>query len=148
MIEMRRAEQADIPGLTALLKILFSIEKDFTFNEAKQRKGLQMVINDEHGCVLLAEHNGTIIGMCSGQLTISTAEGGPALLVEDVVVAEEWRARGIGRRLMDEISGWGRLAGASRLQLLADKSNTRALGFYMNTGWRSTQLICLRKYVN
>ena len=148
MIEMRRAEQADIPGLTALLKILFSIEKDFTFNEAKQRKGLQMVINDEHGCVLLAEHNGTIIGMCTGQLTISTAEGGPALLVEDVVVAEEWRARGIGRRLMDEISRWGRLAGAFRLQLLADKSNTRALGFYMNTGWRSTQLICLRKYVN
>jgi GNAT superfamily N-acetyltransferase len=146
MIGIRRAEQDDIPHLTALLKILFSIEEDFTFDEAKQSKGLHMLINDEHGCVLAAEHDGTIIGMCTGQLTVSTAEGGPALLVEDVVVAEGWREQGVGRRLMDEMSKWALMMGASRLQLLADRTNIKAIGFYMNTGWRSTQLICLRKY--
>lgn len=148
MVNIRQAQQYDIPQLTALLKILFSIEKDFTFNEAKQRKGLQMIINDEQGCVLAAEHDGSIIGMCTGQLTVSTAEGGPALLVEDVVVTEQWRSQGVGRRLMDKMSEWARLAGTTRLQLLADKSNAQALGFYMNTGWRHTQLICLRKHVD
>ena len=147
MISIRQAEQADIPSLTALLKILFSIEKDFIFNEVKQRKSLQKLIGNERCSVLVAEHAGNIIGMCTGQLTVSTAEGGPALLVEDVVVAEDWRSKGVGSRLMDEMSRWALQAGVSRLQLLADRTNSRALGFYMNTGWRSTKLICLRKQV-
>jgi ribosomal protein S18 acetylase RimI-like enzyme len=145
MIEIRQAKQADIPHLTGLLKVLFSIEKDFTFNETKQRTGLQQLIDNNRSCVFVAEHDGNIIGMCTGQLTISTAEGGPSLLVEDVVVAKEWRSQGVGRQLMDELSKWARLAGAARHQLLADKSNVRALDFYINTGWRSTELICLRK---
>jgi len=147
-INIRQALPDDIPRLAALLKVLFSIEEDFTFNEAKQGTGLQQLINSDHGSVLVAEHTGNIVGMCTGQLTVSTAEGGPALLVEDVVVAEEWRSQGVGRRLMDEMSKWALLAGATRLQLLADKANTRALGFYMNSGWKSTQLICLRKQLN
>ncbi len=147
MIEIRQAEQADIPQLTELLKVLFSIEKDFIFNEEKQRKGLQLLIDDERSSVFAAEHAGDIIGMCTGQLTVSTAEGGPSLLVEDVVVAKERRSQGVGRRLVEELSEWARHRGVSRFQLLADKANTKALGFYMNTGWRSTQLICLRKQV-
>ncbi len=148
MIEIRQASLDDIPHLTTLLKILFSIEEDFTFNEAKQRSGLQQIIDNELSCVFVAEHGGSIIGMCTGQLTVSTAEGGPALLVEDVVVAEEWRSQGIGRRLMDEIYRWGLQMRVSRLQLLADKANTHALGFYRSIGWTTTQLICLRKRIN
>lgn len=143
---IREAREEDIPSLTELLRILFSIEKDFTFDEEKQRRGLQMLIDDERGTVLAAEQNGDIIGMCTGQLTVSTAEGGSALLVEDVVVAKEWRSQGIGRQLMDEIGKWGQQAGASRLQLLADKTNIKAIGFYMNTGWQYTQLVCLRRH--
>lgn len=146
-ITIRQANSDDIAHLTALLRILFSFEKDFTFNEAKQRRGLQHMIDNEHGCIFVAEHAGNIIGMCTGQLTVSTAEGGPALLVEDVVVAEEWRSHGVGRRLMDELTRWAYKSGATRMQLLADKSNTGALGFYADTGWKSTQLICLRKLI-
>ncbi len=147
MISVRKAQKDDIPHLATLLKILFSIEEDFTFNETKQRMGLQQLIDSESGCVLVAEHPGNIIGMCTGQLTVSTAEGGSALLVEDVVVAEEWRKQGVGRRLMDELGRWARSSGATRMQLLADRSNTGALGFYEHTDWKSTHLICLRKHI-
>jgi len=37
-----------------------------------------MMLNNERGCVLAAEVNGQVIGMCSGQLTVSTEEDGPA----------------------------------------------------------------------
>ena len=145
MYDIRQASQNDIPHLTVLLKLLFSFEEDFTFNEAKQRRGLQQMIDNEHSCVFVAEHAGTIIGMCTGQLTVSTAEGGPALLVEDVVVAEQWRSQGMGRRLMDKMSAWAQGMGASRLQLLADKTNMQGLAFYRRLGWTTTHLICLRK---
>jgi hypothetical protein len=94
MVIIRAARPADIDSLTALLKILFSIEEDFIFDETRQRPGLQMILNNDRACVLAAEADGQVIGMCSGQLTVSTAEGGPTLLVEDVVVLPDWHGRG------------------------------------------------------
>ena len=56
-----------------------------------------MLLAHETAIILVAEAAGQVIGMCSGQLTISTAEGGFALLVEDVVVAGPWQGKGVGR---------------------------------------------------
>jgi len=144
-IRIRPARQKDLDHLTALLEKLFSIEEDFVFNEKLQRRGLEIMIENELGCIVVAEADGMAVGMCSGQLTVSTAEGGQALLVEDVVVREEFRGKGVGRQLMQGIAEWGRAKGVSRFQLLADRNNTAALDFYLKLGWRATKLICLRK---
>lgn len=149
-IKIRRAGPGDIDSLTNLLKILFTIEADFTFNQSRQQAGLHLLLANAACCVLVAvidDHavGDRVVGMCSGQLTMSTAEGGPALLVEDVVVEEKWRHRGIGRRLLDRLARWAADQGARRLQLLADRNNTAALNFYNKLGWQPTQLICLRK---
>ena len=77
--------------LVALLRQLFAIEEDFRIDEERQRRGLAMLLDNPQALILVAEAAGRVIGMCSGQLLVSTAEGGPALLVEDVVVAEGFR---------------------------------------------------------
>jgi len=145
MVTIRAAEAQDIDSLVSLLHVLFSIEEDFVYNEDRQRQGLAMMLENPKGCVLVAEADGRIIGMCTGQIVVSTAEGGPALLVEDVVVAEAWRGRGVGRRLLKRLTVWTAARGISRLQLLTDRNNTAALGFYEKLGWQPTALICLRK---
>jgi GNAT superfamily N-acetyltransferase len=86
--------------------------------------------------------------MATGQLTISTAEGGPALMVEDVVVEKYWQGLGIGRRLLAELGDWATSQHAYRLQLLADRNNVAGLDFYRKLGWQSTELICLRQRAN
>jgi len=144
-IIVRPARTEDLDGLVCLLETLFSIEDDFVIDTDKQRRGLEMMLNNGRGRILIAETaNGTVVGMCSGQLTVSTAEGGPAVLIEDVVVHEEWRGQGIGAQLMDGITTWARGNEAGRLQLLADVENIPALDFYKHLGWQPTQLICLR----
>lgn len=145
-VTIRPAAFSDISALSSLLKILFSIEEDFVFNENLQRQGLELMLGSEQCCLLVADVSGQVVGMCSGQVTISTAEGGPALLIEDVVVHEEYRGQGIGRRLMAEVSEWGRAKGVLRFQLLADRNNSPALKFYKSLGWQATQLVCLRKF--
>jgi GNAT superfamily N-acetyltransferase len=145
-IIIRAAVPADVEILTALLRTLFAIEKDFTFDEETQRRGLQMMLYHDRGCLLVAEVEDRLIGMCSGQLTISTAEGGPALLIEDVVIERGWRGKGVGRRLMTEVCNWARTHhNISLLQLLADRHNANALAFYKKLGWQTTELICLRR---
>ena len=145
-IEVRPAVPGDVAVLTTLLELLFSVEADFHFDEARQRKGLELMITSQACCVLVAVAAGEVIGMCTGQVTISTAEGGPALLVEDVVVKKEWQGRKVGRDLLNALNSWAIDHGISRLQLLADRKNEGALGFYRKLGWQVTSLIALRKY--
>jgi ribosomal protein S18 acetylase RimI-like enzyme len=144
---MRSAEPADLDSLVSLLAALFSIEEDFVFDEPKQRRGLSLMLENERGCVLVAEAEGLVIGMCSGQLLVSTAEGGLSLLVKDVVVDERWRGRGVGRLLLAALSDWAKANKVSRLQLLADRNNVPALDFYRSLGWQTTELICLRTFL-
>lgn len=143
-MKIRPAQSADLDSLVSLLSVLFSIEDDFSFDGARQRQGLSLMVANERGCVLVAEAEGRVVGMCTGQLLVSTAEGGLSLLVEDVVVEQQWRERGVGRLLMTAISDWARANKVSRLQLLADRNNMPALDFYRSLGWQMTKLICLR----
>jgi len=74
---IRKAGFFDINQMKPLLKELFPIEEDFTFNESAQRQGLLMMLDDnEKRCIMVAEAGDQIIGMCSAQLLVSTAEGG------------------------------------------------------------------------
>ena len=142
---IRLGRPDDLDALVDLLRLLFGIEADFDFDAARQRQGLVMLLAHEKAVLLVAERAGQVIGMCSGQLTISTAEGGFSLLVEDVVVAKSWQGRGIGRELMTALEQWGASRKVGRLQLLADRNNAAALEFYRKLGWQPTELICQRR---
>ncbi len=145
-ISIRPAVPADIEDMLVLLKELFAIEVDFTFNEPIQRQGLSMLLADSKDrCVLVAERAHKVIGMCSWQIIISTAEGGMVGNIEDVVVTSAWRGRGIGCRLLAAMEEWARKHGLRRLQLLADSGNRRALDFYEKQNWTETKLVGLQK---
>jgi GNAT superfamily N-acetyltransferase len=132
----------DVPALQGLLGILFSIEVDFQPDAARQRRGLDLLLADTERAVVMAARDraGAVIGMASAQLVVSTAEGARSAWIEDVVVADEFRGRGIGGALLSALLDWARQKGATRAQLLADRTNAPALEFYRLQGWRPTQL--------
>ena len=143
---LRRANVKDIPELTGLLEKLFTIEEDFQCSPELQQQGLSLLLNAPRAAVIVAEDGSGIVGMISGQILISTAEGGPSLHIEDLYVKSEVRGKGVGKQLLEEIGKWGNSNGARRMQLLADKNNHSGLHFYAHNGWQQTQLICLRSY--
>lgn len=143
---IRRADHTDISSLIDLLRTLFSIETDFSVDESKQRIGLEMMLNDYNNCcIMVADINQQVVGMCTAQMLASTAEGGVVALIEDLVVDNGYRGKGIGKDLLLSIESWAAEKGAKRLQLLADRNNTPALAFYQKMSWSHTQLICLHK---
>ena len=145
-LTIRNAQHSDIQMLVELLKVLFSIEADFVFDEEKQMRGLEMMLQDqENRCIFIAEFDQQIVGMISGQSVVSTAEGGLSVWVEDVVIKQNYRGQGIGRELLSAIESWALQKGARRLQLLADINNSSALAFYKQMNWSDTKLICLQK---
>jgi ribosomal protein S18 acetylase RimI-like enzyme len=145
-MNIRPAKNTDMTAMVALLGQLFSIEEDFEVDPERQYRGLGLLLGDpDLNLVLVAEAEGRVVGMCSVQMLISTAQGTPCGLVEDMIVDRAFRGRGIGSELLDRACKWAAEEGATRVQLLADRENTGALDFYRAQGWEQTQLICLRK---
>jgi len=146
---IRPAKTADIPRMCGLLSELFAIESDFSPDSQKQAKGLSLLLNERSGlsAVLVAEKGDEIVGMCSVQMLISTAQGGSVGLLEDLIVRREYRGNGIGTRLLSEIFRWCDTKNISRLQLLRDADNERGLKFYAGNGWSGTRLVCMRKFL-
>jgi len=135
------ASEADIPELIDLLAVLFSIEQDFSPDTDKQRRGLAALLASPTGHIAIArDTTSRAVGMATAQLLISTAEGAPSAWIEDVVVQEDFRGKGLGRALLDAVLDWARNQGAVRAQLLADLDNAPALAFYERVGWRPTRL--------
>lgn len=145
IVRIRRARRDDLNDLLNLLQLLVSIEEDFDFDAERQRRGLGMLLDLDSAVILAAERENRVIGMCTGQCMVSTAEGGFSLLIEDVVVDESWQGQGIGTQLLQGLEKWASKKKVFRFQLLADRSNRLGLLFYEKQNWKATQLVCLRK---
>ena len=82
--------------------------------------------------------------MVSILFTVSTAEGGRAAWLEDMVVHPSRRGQGIGERLINEAKSGALAAGCSRITLLTDAMNSPALQFYEKAGFSRSQMVPLR----
>jgi GNAT superfamily N-acetyltransferase len=143
---VRPAAVDDLEAMVELLRQLFALEPDFRFDPVRQRRGLALLLGDRlRRVALVAERDGVVVGMVTGQLVVSTSEGGGSVLVEDMVVIDAARRQGVGRLLLRAVETWARDRGATRLQLLADRENEAALRFYERLGWSGTRLVCLRR---
>lgn len=148
-IEIRKANHHDIPQICDLLAGLFLIEADFSADQNKQARGVHLLLEDkDRSLVLVASIRNEVIGMCTVQTLISTSEGGPVGLVEDVVVRNDYRCKGVGTELLIKIFTWCKEKGMTRVQLLADRDNHEALDFYASRGWTFTNLICMRIFTS
>ena len=140
------AERSHVPALLSLLEELFTQEQDFKPNAQKQVLGLlQIIDHPECGRIFIARHNNTVIGMATALCTISTAEGGPVLLLEDVIVARPYRGQGVGGLLMRHILCWAQGNGLLRVTLLTDRDNAGAFRFYERHGFVHSGMAVMRQ---
>lgn len=132
----------DLEQLAILLTDLFTIEQDFQPDRTNQLAGVRLLLaSPSTAAVMVARTaSGQVVGMVTGQLVISTAEGAPSIWVEDMIIAKPHRGQGIGRRLLEAVLQWGQAHGATRAQLLADRDNTTAHGFYERLGWQQLRM--------
>ncbi len=144
-MRIREATTEDLRKLTVLVSELFAIESDFKPNVRKQRQGLAYLMECEQATVLVMDLNHEIIGMCTLQPLISTAEGGTVGMVEDLIVAEAWRGQGLGTQLLNAVEAVALAQGMSRLQLLAGRGNAEAQLFFDKQQWQKTNMRVRRK---
>jgi ribosomal protein S18 acetylase RimI-like enzyme len=144
-IQIREATLADIPQLCDLLTLLFAQEADFTPNDERQATGLRLILEQPQvGRIYCATRDGSVVGMVSILYTVSTAEGGRAAWLEDLVVHPDWRSHQVGTRLLQTAIEKTRAAGCRQITLLTDADNNRAIEFYRRAGFARSAMIPFR----
>ncbi len=142
---LAEATAADIPQLCQLLAIQFSQEADFHPEPERQAAGLRRIIeHPEVGRILVLREGDTIVGMVNLLFTVSTFRGGRVILLEDMVVRPDRRGDGAGSRILQGAIDFARDQGCSRITLLTDHDNERAIRFYRRHGFAGSSMIPLR----
>ena len=135
----------DLPQLTDLLIDLFSREGDFTPNRAKQMRGLRLILEQpSRGRIFVLRHHGMILGMINLLFTISTAEGGFVILLEDLVVHRDFRRQHFGAKLLDYAIDYAGKKDFCRITLLTDRLNEESQRFFKSHGFAESKMIPMR----
>lgn len=143
-----RVEQAtleDLPQLTDLLVELFESEPDFKPDRSKQMRGIRLILeNPARGRIFVVRQNGEILGMINLLFTISTAEGGFAMILEDLVIKRDARGMGFGRMLLQHAVTYAKEKDFRRITLLTDPREADAHEIFKQHGFGQSNMIPMR----
>ena len=105
----------------------------------RARAAIAQAIEDQESTVLIAEHRGDLIGICTAYLDMNSVRFGPRCWVEDLAVSPDHRSQGVGKALLDAAKDWARQRGAFHLELDSGDARPDAHRFYEREGpsWTS-----------
>jgi len=143
------ATAEDLPQLVELLMDLFDMEGDFEPNYSKQEDGLKLIIeHPNRGRILVIKNSTKIIGMVNMLFTISTAEGGLALILEDFIIHPMNRGMGYGKLLLNAVKDFAKNKDFKRITLLTDKISEESQRFFKDQGFNFSKMIPMRMYLD
>ena len=135
----------DLDELSSRRGELFSEESDFCPDRGKQLRGLRLIFEQpSRGRVFVLRRDRTIVGMINLLFTISTAEGGFVILLEDMVIHKEHRGHGYGSMLLDYAIEFARQKNLRRINLLTDRPELRSQSFFRKHGFYESPMLPMR----
>ncbi len=142
---VEQATLEDLPQLTDLLVELFSHESDFKPDRIKQMRGIRLVLeNPARGRIFVLRSHGRIIGMINLLFTISTAEGGFVMLLEDLVIHKDHRGHGYGTILLEHAIEYAKAKDFQRITLLSDLDEVESQKLFRHHGFVDSHMIPMR----
>jgi GNAT superfamily N-acetyltransferase len=142
---LEAATLEDLPQLTELVMALLGQEEDFTVDRVKQEHGIRLILEQpSRGRIFVLRTDHSIIGMVNLQFTISTAEGGFVILMEDVIVHPMHRGQGYGTKLLQHAIQFAKEKKFRRITLLTDQISAESQRFFQRNGFQHSHMIPMR----
>src|SRR5438477_1843301 len=139
------ATEADLDELSEMLGELFAQESDFRPDKKKQLRGLRLIFEQpSRGRVFVLRRDGAIVGMINLLFTISTAEGGFVILLEDLVVHQQFQGHDYGSKLLNHPIEFARQKNFLRITLLTDRPENVAQECFRRHGFHESSMIPMR----
>src|SRR6266699_3244481 len=143
------ATEADLDELSGMLGDLFAQESDFRPDKQKQLRGLRLIFEQpSRGRVFVLRREGAIVGIINLLFTISTAEGGFVILLEDLVIHNEYRGHGYGAKLLQYAIDFAKQKNFLRITLLTDRPEIRSQNFFRRHGFYESAMMPMRLLIS
>ncbi|MBY4128761.1 GNAT family N-acetyltransferase [Rhodococcus fascians] len=132
---IRRATEADVPVVTALVHELAAYENSSSLCTVRDEH-LRSALFGAHPSVFahVAEHEGVVVGCALWFLNFSTWDGVNGIYLEDLYVQPAARGGGFGTGLLAALAAECVTRGYTRMTWSVLDWNTPSIGFYRSLG--------------
>ena len=141
MAKIREALPAEVERVLGMYEWLFAPPGSAPprWDVDRARTAIAQAIEDPESAVLVAEHRGDLLGLCTAYLDMNSVRFGARCWVEDLAVSPDHRSQGVGKALLDVAKDWARERGATHLELDSGDARADAHRFYEREGpsWTS-----------
>ena len=139
----------DLPQLVQMAMDLFELEGDFEPSYEKQERGLKLILEEpSRGRIFVLRNDARIMGMVNILFTISTAEGGLVLILEDFFIHPSHRGQSYGSKLLNAVRDFALAKDFKRITLLTDKISEESQRFFTRNGFNFSKMIPMRLHLD
>jgi len=148
-VHIRKAQESDLHEIKSLmLELIESLESEEGIDENVVLKNCRKILKAPNAHLLVAELDGEIVGVLHLNVRRTLLHSAPSGLIDELVVSERHRGKGIGRKLIEaavELSDLlpalkGRLSRGkglkcAEIEVSTEISNLKAREFYKSMGF-------------
>jgi len=141
-ISVREAKETDLPMIQTLTRELIK-----TINNTKgidvqlALDNCKHLIHEPHSYFFVAVMNKTIVGFITVSIRKTLLHQGLSGLINELVVTEKYRGKGIGKQLIFAVIERCKQRGCCEVEVSTNMTNTRAKELYMNCGFEESGLL-------
>ena len=132
-VTVRLAKLEDQNRCSELLEVLAKATSDP--HEIFDSKTFKNLISNERGSLVVAEENGTVLGMASISFNLALRYNGEYCQLEELVVNKEARGKNVGGLLIEETIKLAKKRGCKEYGLYILESTKHNQGFYEKYGF-------------
>lgn len=134
MVNIREATLDDKAAVFDLLRQLMgAADGDSPINQSSGDETFRKVIEDEQGDLLLAEEDGTVLGLVTLSYPLAIRCGGSYSSIEEFIVNEKARGKGVGGKLLQAAIDLAASRGCN--EMVVNRPSDVGLPVYLRHGW-------------
>lgn len=147
MTRFRGARTGDVDAIVAMMRGYYE-EDGYTFVESEARAAALMLIQDPAlGALFVACDGARVVGYVAVALGFSFEYRGREAFVDELLIAETHRGRGLGREALGVAEAYCREAGVNALHLEVEKHRDNAQALYGRWGFADYNRYLMTKWL-
>jgi GNAT superfamily N-acetyltransferase len=141
-ILIREATKSDLPAIGKLLEDLTNAMDDTEGIETGIAiKTCEHLLNYASSYFLVAAMEGTPVGLINFTIRQTILHRSPSALIDELVVAEEYQGKGVGKQLVLAAIEKCRQLGCCEVEVSTEKTNLKARKFYKRYGFEERGML-------
>ena len=141
-IIIREATKSDLPAIGKLLEDLTNaMDNTEGIDTGIALKTCEHLLNDASSYFLVAAMDETPVGFINFTIRQTILHRSPSALIDELVVAEEYQGKGVGKQLVLAAIEKCRQLGCCEVEVSTEKTNLKARKFYKRYGFEERGML-------